>query len=62
MVAAKKNLSILMAEAMRKNRPFRKVALYDCLAYNEGKCEALNELCCDREDCPFYKWDKGEAR
>ena len=53
---AARNLTILKAEAMRKDKHFLSVALDDCLAYSNGKCMALNELYCKKNECPFYKW------
>lgn len=38
----------------------------DCFAYVEkkdiGRCTALLELYCEREDCKFYKKHKEEVR
>lgn len=33
---------------------------YDCFAYEKGRCTALRQLCCDRQNCSFYKTKEQE--
>lgn len=50
------NKTIVLAEALRRDKPRPKVALTDCLAYKRGECRALDDLYCRKEECNFYKW------
>lgn len=57
-IGNKMNLTILIAEVVRPAHQHL-VALEDCIMFENGKCTALEELCCKQEECKFYKY-KGE--
>lgn len=50
------NITIVIAEIMRPERPHRKIPLDDYKAYKDGRCKALKEMCCLNEECKFYKF------